>query len=311
MIDLKTKRIVVTGGAGFLGSRIVTRLQIAGAEVYAPRRAVLDLTQLESIDLLFQTYKPDILIHAAAAVGGIGANALNPGRFFYENALMGIQLIEACRRYAVEKVVIIGTVCSYPYSTVPPFIEELLWVGYPEATNAPYGIAKRMLLTQLQAYRAQYGMNGIYLIPANLYGPGDNFDLDTSHVIPAIIRKCVEAAALGASEVRLWGDGTPTREFLYVEDAAKAIVLATERYGGAEPVNIGVGEDLPIERLADKIAFFTGFKGHFVWEPSKPNGQPRRRLDVTRAAREFGFCAATRLDAGLQLTIDWYRAHVL
>ena len=242
-------------------------------------------------------------------MGGIGANRENPGRFFYENAIMGIQLIEACRRHRVEKTVVLGTICAYPKFTPVPFREDALWNGYPEETNAPYGIAKKALLVQCQGYREQYGMNAIFLLPVNLYGPRDNFDLNSSHVIPALIRKCLEARDNGASEITLWGDGSPTREFLYVEDAAEAIISAAESYHGAEPVNIGSGAEISIRALAEKIAALTGFTGRMVWDATKPNGQPRRCLDVSRAEREFGFRARTDLDTGLRATLAWYQVH--
>jgi GDP-L-fucose synthase len=257
---------------------------------------------------LFVEQRPEVVIHLAAAVGGIGANRANPGRFFYDNAIMGIQLIEACRRHGVEKTVVLGTICAYPKFTPVPFREEELWNGYPEETNAPYGIAKKALLVQCQAYREQYGMNAIFLLPVNLYGPGDNFDLESSHVIPALIRKCVEAVEEGRDEIVLWGDGSATREFLYVEDAAEGIILATERYDEADPVNLGSGREISIRELAARIAGLTGFSGRIVWDTSQPNGQPRRCLDVSRAEREFGFRASTALDAGLRKTIEWYRS---
>lgn len=306
-LDLSAKRILVTGGAGFLGSYIVERLASAGAlDVAAPRRRDYDLTRAEAIERLFRDCRPQVVIHAAATVGGIGANRSQPGLFFYENALMGIQVVEACRRYAVEKTVVLGTICSYPKFTPVPFREEDLWNGYPEETNAPYGIAKKALLVQCQAYRRQYGMNAIFLLPVNLYGPRDNFDPHSSHVIPALIRKCVEAVRQGAEEIVLWGDGSPTREFLYVEDAAEGIVRAAECYDGAEPVNLGSGSEISIRDLARKIAELTGFAGRIVWDASQPNGQPRRSLDVTRAARELGFRARIGLDEGLRATIAWY-----
>jgi GDP-L-fucose synthase len=307
--DLKSKRILVTGGAGFLGSHIVERLRQTGcSRIAAPRRKDCDLTREDDIEKLFREFHPQLVIHAAALVGGIGANRDSPGRFFYENALMGIQLIEGCRRHAVEKTVVLGTICAYPKFTPVPFREETLWDGYPEETNAPYGIAKKALLVQCQAYRRQYGMNAVYLLPVNLYGPRDNFDPDSSHVIPALIRKCVEARRRGDGEITLWGDGSPTREFLYVADAAEAIVAAAERYDGADPVNIGSGEEVSIRDLADTIALLTSFTGRIAWDRTKPNGQPRRRLDVSRAEPEFGFRAHTDLDAGLKATIDWYLA---
>ncbi len=306
-LDLSAKRILVTGGAGFLGSYIVERLAREGAhEIAAPRRKDYDLTRADAVERLFGEYRPQVVIHAAATVGGIGANRGNPGRFFYENAIMGIQVVEACRRYGVEKTVVLGTICSYPKFTPVPFREEDLWEGYPEETNAPYGIAKKALLVQCQAYREQYGMNAVFLLPVNLYGPRDNFDPQSSHVIPALIRKCLEAVRQGAGEIVLWGDGSPTREFLYVEDAAEGIVLATERYNGAAPINLGSGVEISIGELARKIAELTGFGGRIVWDTSQPNGQPRRSLDVSRAERELGFRARTGFEAGLRATIAWY-----
>jgi GDP-L-fucose synthase len=285
----------------------VERLAREGAQgIAAPRRKDYDLTRADAIERLFVECRPQVVIHAAATVGGIGANRSNPGLFFYENAIMGIQMVEACRRYGVEKTVVLGTICAYPKFTPVPFREEDLWKGYPEETNAPYGIAKKALLVQCQAYREQYGMNAVFLLPVNLYGPRDNFDPQSSHVIPALIRKCVEAMRQGAEEIVLWGDGSPTREFLYVEDAAEGIVRATERYNGAEPVNLGSGVEIPIRDLARKIAELTGFGGRIVWDAGKPNGQPRRCLDVSRAEREWGFRAHTGLEDGLRATIAWY-----
>ena len=307
-LDLTSQRILVTGGAGFLGASIVERLGRMGcAHIVVPRRKDYDLTRADAVERLFEECRPQVAIHAAATVGGIGANRSHPGLFFYENALMGIQVIEACRRYGVEKAVVLGTICAYPKFTPVPFREEDLWNGYPEETNAPYGVAKKALLVQCQAYRAEYGMNAVFLLPVNLYGPRDNFDLESSHVIPALIRKCLEAVRAGAPEIVLWGDGSPTREFLYVEDAAEGIVQAARCYDGGEPVNLGSGEEISIHRLAEKIAGLAGFRGRIVWDTSQPNGQPRRSLDVTRAAREFGWRAKTTLDEGLRATMEWYR----
>jgi GDP-L-fucose synthase len=308
MIDLSKKRILVTGGAGFLGHHLIAKLAKTDCHnVIAPPHNEYDLTSLDAVERMFDVHKPEIVIHLAAAVGGIGANRANPGRFFYENAIMGIQLIEVARRQGIEKTVVLGTICAYPKFTPVPFREDELWNGYPEETNAPYGLAKKMLLVQCQAYREQYGTNAIFLLPVNLYGPRDNFDLHSSHVIPALIRKCVAAVETKCREIVLWGDGSPTREFLYVEDAAEGILLATERYDGSDPVNLGSGMEISIRDLASTIAEMTGFEGQIVWDVNQPNGQPRRRLDVSRAEREFGFRAATSLDVGLRKTIDWYR----
>jgi GDP-L-fucose synthase len=307
MIHLAEKRIMVTGGAGFLGRHLIRRLGQKGClNVYVPTQDEYDLTRIDAVEHLFDEHRPEVLIHLAAVVGGIGANLANPGRFFFDNAIMGIQLIEAARRRGVEKTVVLGTICAYPKFTQVPFREEELWNGYPEETNAPYGLAKKMLLVQCQAYREQYGMNAIFLLPVNLYGPGDNFDLESSHVIPALIRKCVEAVEAEREEIVLWGDGSPTREFLYVEDAADGILLATELYDKSDPVNLGSGMEISIHDLATTIAAMTGFTGRIVWDTSKPNGQPRRCLDVSRAEREFGFRAATPFEIGLRKTIDWY-----
>lgn len=308
MTQLDGKRVVVTGGAGFLGKHLRRRLERgARPRIFVPEYPEWDLTRAADIERLFEEQRPEVLIHLAAVVGGIGANRANPGRFFYDNAIMGIQLIEAARRHGVEKTVVLGTICAYPKFTPVPFQEEDLWSGYPEETNAPYGIAKKALLVQCQAYREQYGMNAVFLLPVNLYGPGDNFDPESSHVIPALILKCVEAVEAGRTEIVLWGDGSPTREFLYVEDAAEAIALATERYDGADPVNLGSGMEISIRDLAAKIAALTGFSGQIVWDTTKPNGQPRRCLDVSRAEREFGFRATTDFDDGLRKTIHWYQ----
>ncbi|MBV9494026.1 MAG: GDP-L-fucose synthase [Acidobacteria bacterium] len=303
------RRVLVTGGGGFLGSFIRERLEREHASVLAPRKRELDLRDGAAVEAYLDAHRPNLVIHAAAVVGGIGANRLHPGRFFYENAIMGIQLIEAARKFGVEKFVCLGTICAYPKFTPIPFREEELWNGYPEETNAPYGVAKKALLVQLQGYREEYGFNGIFLLPVNLYGPRDNFDLETSHVIPAMIRKFVEAQERGDQQVVLWGDGSPTREFLYVEDAADGILAAAEKYDGAEPVNLGKGEEISIRDLAALIARKTEFAGEIVWDTERPNGQPRRMLDVSRAERFFGFRAGTTFAAGLERTIDWYRAH--
>ncbi len=307
MIHLPEKRFVVTGGAGFLGTHLMRQLgQMGCCNTFVPIYPEFDLTRADHVERLFVEHRPEILIHLAAVVGGIGANRANPGRFFYDNAIMGIQIIEAARRHRVEKTIVLGTICAYPKFTPVPFHEDDLWNGYPEETNAPYGIAKKALLVQCQSYRQQYGMNAIFLLPVNLYGPGDNFDLDGSHVIPALIRKCVEAVRQGQNEIVLWGDGTPTREFLYVEDAAEGILLATEHYNQPDPVNLGSGTEITISSLANQIAALTGFKGKIIWDTTKPNGQPRRCLDVTRAKQNFDFQAKTPFEQGLRKTIDWY-----
>jgi GDP-L-fucose synthase len=303
-------RVLVTGGAGFLGSFVVEKLRERGCQhIAVPRSKEYDLRDRDAIIRLYTEVQPHIVMHLAAVVGGIGANRENPGRFFYDNAIMGIQLMEYARQFGVEKFVATGTVCAYPKFTPTPFKEDHLWDGYPEETNAPYGLAKKMLLAQAQAYRAQYGFNAIYLLPVNLYGPRDNFDLETSHVIPALIRKCVEAKETGCREVVLWGDGSPTREFLYVEDAAEGMLLATERYDGEQPVNLGTGEEISIRDLAQMIADEVGFRGAIVWDTTKPNGQPRRCLDVSRAKQLFGFHAAHRLRDGIARTVAWFQAH--
>ncbi len=310
-MELRDKRVLVTGGAGFLGSYVVEKLRQRGCQsVSVPRSLEYDLRDRDAVLRLYQNTRPDIVIHLAAVVGGIGANRMNPGRFFYDNAIMGVQVMEYGRQFEVEKFVAIGTICAYPKSTPTPFKETDLWNGYPEETNAPYGLAKKMMLVQAQAYRDQYGFNAIYLLPVNLYGPGDNFDLETSHVIPALIRKCLEAKENGQKEVVLWGDGSPTREFLYVEDAAEGIVLATEHYNGAEPVNLGTGEEISILELARIIASEVGFVGDIVWDTTKPNGQPRRCLDVTRAQELFGFQASHRLRDGIRKTVAWVITHM-
>ena len=301
------RRVMVTGGAGFLGRRVVARLEESGAhDIFVPRSTDYDLRTEDGVRRAFADARPDLVIHLAAVVGGIGANRENPGRFFYDNAIMGIQLIEQARLAGVSKFVTVGTVCSYPKFTPVPFREEDLWNGYPEETNAPYGLAKKMLLVQSQAYRAQYGFNAIYLIPVNLYGPGDNFDPTSSHVIPALIMKCIEARDSGADHIDVWGTGTASREFLYVDDAAAGIVLATQRYDGNEPVNLGVGAEITVRELANLIARLTGFQGELRWDPSRPDGQPRRALDTSRAREGFGFAAGTSFEDGLRRTIEWY-----
>ena len=302
-------RVFLTGGNGFLGRALRKELTRLGADdVLAPTRAELDLLDVAAVRNFLDDEKPNLIIHAAAVVGGIGANRDHPGRFFYENAAMGIHLIEAARESGVEKFICIGTVCAYPKFTQVPFREDDLWNGYPEETNAPYGLAKRMLLAQLQAYRQEYGFRGIFLLPANLYGPGDNFDPHSSHVIPAIIRKFMEAADRGERTVTLWGDGTPTREFLYVDDAAIGIAAAAEHYDAPEAVNIGTQEEVSISALARVIATEVGYNGEIIWDATKPNGQPRRQLDTSRATREFGFRARTPFAEGLRRTVEWYRA---
>lgn len=301
------RRVLLTGGGGFLGRFIQEALaRREPAEVLAPSSKQLDLRDASAVRQFLAEKKPNLVIHAAGVVGGIGANRLHPGRFFFDNAIMGIQLIEESRLAAIEKFVCLGTICGYPKFAPVPFREDDLWNGYPEETNAPYGIAKKALLVQLQAYRQEYGFNGIFLLPVNLYGPGDNFDLESSHVIPAMIRKFLEAGKRGDEQVELWGDGSPTREFLYVEDAAEGIVTAAEKYDSADPVNLGRGEEVSIRELAEIIARETEYSGELVWNTAMPNGQPRRMLDVTRAAHEFGFRAQTGLDEGLRKTIAWY-----
>jgi GDP-L-fucose synthase len=300
-------RILVSGGAGFLGSFVVEELKRTGfGNIIAPRSSEFDLRQPQAIKALIRLARPQMIIHLAAVVGGIGANRENAGRFFYENLIMGVELMEQARLGGVDKFVAIGTVCAYPKFTPVPFREDDLWIGYPEETNAPYGLAKKMLLVQAQAYRQQYGFNAIYLLPVNLYGPRDTFDPARSHVIPALIKKCVDAIESSAPRIEVWGTGSASREFLYVEDCARAIVLAASHYNGEEPVNLGAGREITIRDLAGLIARLTGFKGDIVWDPSKPDGQPRRCLDVSRAAREFNFKAATDFEEGLRRTIQWY-----
>jgi GDP-L-fucose synthase len=305
------QRVVVTGGSGFLGSFVVERLRALGAgSIIVPRKAQCDLRQRAAIDDLLSESRPTMVIHLAATVGGIGANRERPAEFFYDNLMMSAQLLDASYRAGVEKFVGIGTICAYPKITPIPFQEDHLWDGFPEETNAPYGVAKRALLMQSQAYRQQYGYNAIHLMPVNLYGPRDNFDLKTSHVIPALIRKTIEAQARGDDQIVVWGDGTPTREFLYVEDAAEGIVLAAERYNDPDPVNLGSNMEISIRDLVETITRLIGFEGQIVWDTEKPNGQPRRRLDVSRAKARFGFEAHTLFELGLQKTIAWYREQI-
>ena len=306
MPDLKDKRVMVTGGGGFLGRKLMALLEDRGADPVAVRAADYDLTEPATVKKALADVKPDLILHAAAVVGGIGANRENPGRFFYENAVMGVHLIHEAMEAGVEKMLVVGTVCSYPKFTQVPFKEEDIWNGYPEETNAPYGLAKKMMLAQAQAYRAQYDFNCVYLIPTNLYGPYDNFDLHTSHVIPAMIRKFLEAKSEGRDEVTLWGTGSASREFLYVDDAAEGLVLGLERYDGSEPVNLGADHEITIKDLATKIAKVTGFEGSLVWDESKPDGQPRRAVDGSRAGSVLDWKPKVSLDEGLQTTVDWY-----
>ena len=304
------KRVVVTGGAGFLGSFVVEQLRAKDCRaVVVPSSKDYDLVEMDAVRRLYADANPDVVVHLAARVGGIGANQANPGRFFYDNLMMGSQLIEVGRQLGIKKFVAIGTICAYPKYAPTPFKEDDLWAGYPEETNAPYGLAKKMMLVQSQAYRQQYGFNSIVLFPVNLYGPRDNFDLETSHVIPALIRKCAEAQQNGKPEIVLWGDGTPTREFLYVEDAAEGILLAAEQYNESRPLNLGTGEEISIKNLAGMIAAELGFHGRIRWDHTKPNGQPRRCLDVSRIKQTIGFQAAHSLRDGLKKTIQWYRAN--
>ncbi len=304
------KKICVTGGAGFLGAHLIAELRARGAtNIFIPTIEEYDLVDPGAITRMLMDSDPDVIIHLAAHVGGIGANREHPAEFFYDNLMMGVQLMHQAYLRGVEKFVAIGTVCAYPKFTPVPFKEDDLWIGYPEETNAPYGLAKKMLLVQSQSYRDQYGFNSIFLLPVNLYGPGDNFDPRSSHVIPALIRKCIEAQEQNADHIVVWGDGSPTREFIYATDAARGIALATEHYDESLPVNIGSGFEISIKDLVEKIARMTGFKGDLVWDTSKPNGQPRRALDTTRAKDKFGFIAQTDFDEGLQQTIDWYRSN--
>lgn len=301
------KNVLVTGGNGFLGKHVVAELKRRVCkEIFVPASKEYNLIKMENVERLINDSCPDIVIHLAAKVGGIGANAANPASFFYDNLMMGVQLIEISRQKGVEKFVTIGTVCSYPKFAPVPFNEKDLWNGYPEETNAPYGLAKKMLLVQGQAYRQQYGFNSIFLLQVNLYGPGDNFDLETSHVIPALIKKCVKAVRNNDDKIVLWGDGSPTREFLYVEDAARAIILAAERYNKPEPINLGSGHEISIKELAETVAKLTGFKGKIVWDKTKPNGQPRRMLDTSKAETEVGFTTNVDLEEGLRRTLEWY-----
>ena len=307
-LDLSQKRLCVTGGAGFLGKHLIARLEHYGAkDIFVPRSADYDLVKGDDIARMIDDARPDIIIHLAAKVGGIGANMEKPGEFFYDNLMMGVQLIHQAWQRGVEKFVAIGTICAYPKYTPIPFKEEEIWNGYPEETNAPYGLAKKMLLVQSQSYREQYGYNSIFLLPVNLYGPGDNFNPASSHVIPALIRKCLEAKERGDKQIVAWGDGSPTREFIYAEDAAEGIALATMRYNSSDPVNIGSSFEISIKDLTETIARLCDFEGDVVWDTSKPNGQPRRKLDTTRAKERFGFEAKTDFEEGLKKTIAWYK----
>lgn len=304
----KDKSVVVTGGSGFLGQVVVSMLKGAGCEnIHIPRSKDCDLRESSAIKRLLKDTRPDMIIHLAAAVGGIGANRENPGKFFYDNLMMGVELIEQSRQFGVKKFVAIGTICSYPKFAAIPFKEEDIWNGYPEETNAPYGLAKKMLLVQSQAYRQQYGFNSIFLLPVNLYGPGDNFDPHSSHVIPALIKKCMDAKKRDEKEIVVWGTGKATREFLYVDDAARGIILAAEKYNQSDPINIGAGFEISIKDLVALIVQLTGFKGAVIWDTSKPDGQPRRMLDVKKARKEFNFTAQTSFESGLKKTIQWYK----
>ncbi len=302
------KRVVVTGGSGFLGSYLTEKLRARGCRnIFVPRKADYDLVRIEAVRKIYDDTQPDLVIHLAAIVGGIGANRLNPGRYFYDNLMMGVQLMEEARLRGVKKFVATGTICAYPKFTPVPFREENLWNGYPEETNAPYGLAKKMMLVQSQAYREQYGFNSIFLLPVNLYGPRDNFDLESSHVIPALIRKCVEAVRSNAGQIVCWGTGSVTREFLHADDCAEGLLLAAEKYNKSDPVNLGAGFEISIKDLTEKICELTGFTGRIVWDSSKPDGQPRRSLDTSRAEKEFGFRARIDFEEGLRQTIEWYR----
>jgi len=304
----ESKKVIVTGGAGFLGSFVVEKLKKLNCkEIFVPRKKEYNLVNIEDIKRMYRDFKPDIVLHLAALVGGIGANRDNPGKFFYDNLMMGVQLMEQARLNNVEKFVALGTICCYPKFTPVPFKEEDLWNGYPEETNAPYGLAKKMLLVQSQAYRQQYGFNSIFLMPVNLYGPGDNFNPDTSHVIPALIKKCFDAIKNNDKEIVVWGTGKATREFLYVEDAAEGILLAAEKYNKPDPINLGAGFEITIKNLVKLIVELTGFKGKITWDSSKPDGQPRRCLDTTKAYKEFGFKAKITFEEGLKKTIEWYK----
>jgi len=304
------KRVVVTGGAGFLGGYVIDKLKQRGCQnILVPRIEDYDLVKAGDIVRMYNDMRPDLVIHLAAVVGGIGANREHPGEFFYKNLMMGVQLIEQGRLFGLEKFVAIGTICAYPKFTPVPFKEDDLWIGYPEETNAPYGLAKKMLLVQSQAYRQEYGFNSIFLLPVNLYGPNDNFNPTSSHVIPALIKKCVDAVDAGDDYIESWGTGSASREFIYADDAAEGIVLAAEKYDGPEPMNIGAGFEITIKELVEKIVYLTGFKGEIRWDSSKPDGQPRRMLDVSRAKEFVGFEAKTNFDTGLKATIDWYRAN--
>jgi GDP-L-fucose synthase len=306
-MKVEAKRVVVTGGAGFLGRHVVERLRAMGCtSIHVPRSATCDLVKAEDVARLYRELKPQLVFHLAARVGGIGANQKNPGAYFHDNMLMGVNVLEQARHFGVEKVVMVGTICAYPKFAPIPFREEDLWNGYPEETNAPYGIAKKALVVMADAYRRQYGLHSICLLPVNLYGPHDNFDLETSHVIPAMIRKFLEARRRGDAEVVLWGDGTPTREFLYVDDCAEGLLLAAERYDESDPVNLGAGFEISMRELAERIASITGFRGALRWDSSRPNGQPRRMLDTRRARERFGFVAKTSLEEGLARTVAWY-----